>query len=504
MEALRRRDRRNPVHSVDGLGPSHSGENTGSGAKATMTVSYSSSMKLGRKSVFLLLSLFAVLMGASSEALAIDCVADANGVIDGFVNYPLPPAQIKTDGNCTIRNYPASNPLTSNISWFGNNPTSWLLIFDNVVFTGNMSCNLNSQGNFIWFTNGSTSTLKSECLNLLIPVEKINKQNPPGPPIAMIGVPFTYTLRIPTLFDPATGTVIKTDGSPNDLHGITVTDDLNATGVDLSFVSERAYWLSDGTPIPHTFSNFGGVLTFDNFPVVPALRQFVIEVTVVLNDNPTKNVPGKQFANTAKWDFGRLIGGVYYEPLPGEWGVTPPLTIAAPVLTVTKSGPATMNLGQWGNFAINVQNTGTSDAWDVTLRDLLPHGATGGMCDRTPEILSAQVFAADGVTPIPGKGPLSQGSGYTFSYSAAPNCRLDMTMLGATARIGPSERLIVRYRTQLDADTQNGVALTNVAGAIQWFSGDSSNANRKPYTRTLTNGTPGILDHEDAHTVTWA
>ena len=289
---------------------------------------------------------------------SVDCVADRRGVIDGFVN-PVSPSQINIDGNCTIRNFSASNPLTSNISWYGDNPTSWLLIFDNVVFTGNMSCNLNSQGNFIWFTNGSTSTLKSQCLNLLIPVEKINKQNPPGPPIAMIGVPFTYTLTIPTLFDPATGTVIKTDGSRNDLHGITVWDDLIATGVDLSFVSERAYWLNNGTAIPHTFSNLGGKLTFDNFPVVPAGQQFVIEVTVVLNDTPL-NTPGKQFVNTAKWDFGRLIEGVYYEPLPGEWGVSPPLTIAAPVLSVTKSGPATMNLGEWGEFAINVQNTGTS------------------------------------------------------------------------------------------------------------------------------------------------
>src|SRR5262249_59219039 len=51
---------------------------------------------------------------------------------------------------------------------------------------------------------------------------------------------------------------------------------------------------------------------------------------------------------------------------------------------------------------------------------------------------------------------------------------------------------------------QNGVALTNVAGAVQWFNGDSSNPNRKSFTRTLTNGTPGILDHEDAFTVTTA
>ena len=161
-----------------------------------------------------------------------------------------------------------------------------------------------------------------------------------------------------------------------------------------------------------------------------------------------------------------------------------------------------MNLGQWGNFAIDAQNTGLSDAWNVSLRDLLPDGATGGMCDRTPEILSAQVFAADGVTPVPGKGPLNAGTDYSLIYNAAPNCRLDMTMLTAAGRIGANERLIVRYRTQLDTGTQDGITLTNVAGAIQWFNGDPSNANRVAYTRTLTNGTVGILDHEDAYTVT--
>src|SRR5262252_9086577 len=136
---------------------------------------------------------------AQAQSGGVNCVADRGGVIDGFVN-PVSPAQINIDGNCTIRNFTASNPLTSNISWYGNNPTSWLLVFDNVVFTGNMSCNLNSQGNFIWFTNGSSSTLKQSCLNLLVDVEKINKQNPPGPPIATIGVPFTYKLTGPVLY----------------------------------------------------------------------------------------------------------------------------------------------------------------------------------------------------------------------------------------------------------------------------------------------------------------
>src|SRR5437773_7663536 len=178
--------------------------------------------------------------------------------------------------------------------------------------------------------------------------------------------------------------------------------------------------------------------------------------------------------------------------------------VAGPVLVVTKSGPATMNLAQWGNFSIDVQNTGTSDAWNVTLRDLLPHGATGGMCDLTPEIQSAQVFAADGVTAVAGKGPLNAGSDYSLSYSAAPNCQLDITMLTAAGRIGPNERLIIRYRTQLDANSQNGVTLTNVAGAIQWFKSDNTIPPRTSSTHTLTTGTPGILDNQDAFTVTVA
>src|SRR5207245_1121110 len=92
-----------------------------------------------------------------------------------------------------------------------------------------------------------------------------------------------------------------------------------------------------------------------------------------------------------------------------------------PALVVRKSGPATMSPGQFGNFGLDVQNTGGSDAWNVSLRDLLPAGATGGMCNLTPQILSAQVFAADGVTAVVGKGPLTQGIDYSLSYGSAPN-----------------------------------------------------------------------------------
>src|SRR5258707_13129063 len=75
-------------------------------------------------------------------------------------------------------------------------------------------------------------------------------------------------------------------------------------------------------------------------------------------------------------------------------------------------------------------------------------------------------------------------------------------MLSAAAVIGPTQRLIVTYQTQLDANTQNGARLTNVAGTTLWYNGPSSDTGRQNYTCTLTNGTPGVLDCQDAHTVT--
>ena len=165
--------------------------------------------------------------------------------------------------------------------------------------------------------------------------------------------------------------------------------------------------------------------------------------------------------------------------------------------------PATMNLGQLGQFGLNVQNTGVSDAWNATILDRLPKGTpTGGMCSFTPQILSAQVFQADGVSAVAGKGPLVAGADFSISYSGAPTCELTLTMLTAAATISQNQRLIINYRTQLDANSQNGVTLTNVAGAIQWFDGDPSISTRQGFTRTLTDGTPGVLDFQDAHTVT--
>src|SRR5260370_9692276 len=75
----------------------------------------------------------------------------------------------------------------------------WVVLFDNVAFTGNLSRD-KSHGNFIWFVNGSiTGAHVLGCANLFVPVDKIDKQNPPAPPFVSIGAPFTYTLIFPPL-----------------------------------------------------------------------------------------------------------------------------------------------------------------------------------------------------------------------------------------------------------------------------------------------------------------
>ncbi len=447
---------------------------------------------------FALLLLSAVPARAQSVG---GCVANFGGVIDGFVN-PVPPSQINIDGNCTIRNFPASNPLTSNISFSGTG-RGWLVVFDNVDFVGNLSCD-KSHGNFVWFVNGSTTRAHIlTCANLFVPVDKIDKENPPGPPFVSIGVPFTYTLTFPQLVSATTGAVVNPNGSNVEVDQVAVTDNLNATGVSLSYVNSSAAWKGSGASVPFAVSNASGLLTFSGFPPIPAGQQIVLSVTVVLNNAVPPNSPGTQFSNTANWTLGTTIGGTFHFPLTGQQGISsPPLTIAAPSLVMTKGGPATMNPGQLGQFTLNVQNTGNSDAWNATIVDKLPTGPTGGMCNMTPQVLSAQVFQADGVTPVAGKGPLKAGTDYTLSYAGAPACTLTLNMLSAAAVIGPTQRLIATYQTQLDANTQNGTTLTNVAGTTLWYNGPSSDTGRQSYTCTLTNGTPGVLDCQDAHTVT--
>ncbi|MEJ2522873.1 MAG: hypothetical protein P8080_08345 [Gammaproteobacteria bacterium] len=160
-----------------------------------------------------------------------------------------------------------------------------------------------------------------------------------------------------------------------------------------------------------------------------------------------------------------------------------------------------MRVGAPAIFYLDLQNTGDATAWNITIADVLPDIAAGGMCAAPPDEIVVQRFAADGTTPL--GDALIPGTDYASSFVAAPACTLTLEMLSDAAALAPSERLRVTYRAALDTDTREDAVLTNVAGATSWASapGTEPSAPVREYVRTLTDGTVGVLDHEDAHTV---
>jgi large repetitive protein len=288
--------------------------------------------------------------------------------------------------------------------------------------------------------------------------------------------------------------VHATNASTSPATSVVITDDLNSAGAGrLTFVNPAA--TMNGSTAGVTV--VGSVLTA-NYSSVNGLLQPGQSIDVRFRAQIASGLPaGTTLTNTAlvTWNTPTETASASVSIAIGE--------TSAPNLVLTKTGPVTMSLGQLGQFGLNVQNTGVSDAWNATILDRLPKSSpTGGMCSFTPQILSAQVFQANGITPVPGKGPLVPGTDFSISYNGVPTCELTLTMLTAAATISQNQRLIINYQTQLDANSQNGVTLTNVAGAIQWFDGNSTTPNRNTFTGPLTNGTPGVLDNQDAHTVT--
>jgi len=286
-------------------------------------------------------------------------------------------------------------------------------------------------------------------------------------------------------------------------------DDPSLTSVELDVVLELAV---DGVPTgPLTFTfTFNHEETPNNqtpcpYPTPPG-EGCTDRVTIVASAAPTTfNVDGVDYTlemsflddgNPVSEFITREGGTVNSSGLVGEFTLPPGLTVA-------KSGPASMRLAEWGDFVIDVRNGSDADAYNVTLLDRLPDGPTGGMCAAPPEILSARVFEADGVTTVPGKGPLVEGTDYSLVWDGAA-CELSLRTLTAAAVVGVDERLLIAYRTELDTDSEDGATLTNVAGAIEWFSDAETNPARVRYARTLTDGTEALVDHEDAHSVTVA
>ena len=311
---------------------------------------------------------------------------------------------------------------------------------------------------------------------------------------AAIGEQFTYRITVPAT--PQTTA----------LNDVRILDDLNASLADMTFVSvaisSAQAWVAPWTP-----ANTGTAknLVIEDTIVgidIPAGLQAIIDITVVLDDTSPPNVRGLLFSNTADYTY-----NVTQDP--GQPGISGDMTIVEPdIMQLSKTGPPTMRIGLPGSFTISVQNKGNGIAWDTTITDEIPNPTPGGMCDVAPNNIVAQIYLPDGTTPVDGT-PLVEGVDYITSFSGAPAdpiCTLTLTMQTADAAIAADHWLIVNYQASLDLDSVGGTVLTNVAAATEWFSGDTAGAGAtgaiRTYTGTLSDGTVGTDDEQDAHNTT--
>ncbi|MEN8168987.1 MAG: isopeptide-forming domain-containing fimbrial protein [Pseudomonadota bacterium] len=510
--------------------------------------------RAGRRFASQVALLFTLLLGAVSQAQAGEFCSTINGGnIDGSI--PAVRAELATltqitiDTDCTFSNFPQSDPLTVTVNFQTNDPSIYLIVFDNVYFSGNMACS--NVDHKLWFVNGADYASGNSCQDLFIPVESIGKASPAA--TAAVGDPFTYTLKIPVMYDPADDIWYDTP-SPNTIGNIKICDDLTdligpdhyepadkATGADLTYISHTA--TLDGAPITLDLSpahptfcpgaDGNKILYFSDannadLTNLTAGSQIELNITVVL-DNTAGNTVGSTFINNAEWWFARSIdldeNGIieqatgpydeitgtcntgidadgdgkceyeFFEPLPGQSGAAARMAIDEPDFQVTKDGDqAVINIGDTVNYTVEAYNAGTVTAWDTEVTDVLP----SGMCVTTDPLLtlSAQIFDSGG-TPR----PLTVGAGndYTASYNSA-TCTLLVTMESMNAAVGPAETLVITYQSTLD-DTYgtDGATLTNVAGTTDWYTADPEGLYLPDSGGTaLTDGTPGITDDDEA------
>ena len=340
------------------------------------------------------------------------------------------------------------------------------------------------------------SNIAQVTLNTVQP-NALLKTNPADTSIS-IGETFSYRITIP---DTPQATA---------LYDVQILDNLTTSAADLMYASAtRVSGSQPWTPV-----NIGTVT--DNLIIaditngidIPANEQVVIDITVTLRDSSPPNVTGLAFTNAASYTFNQVNGDNATASI-GLGNTTPAMTIVEPELTLDKRGPAgPVNFLAPIPFTVVAENIGTGPAFDTTIVDQLPAVPdnallTGGTCDTTPINFNARITTtADESTVV---RALALGTDYTATHTAAPTCQLVVTTLSNNARIEAGEKLIVSYETTLDVGTQSGAALTNIAGVTRWFSLDTAGSGAtgeiREYTRTITDGTPGTIDFQDAFTV---
>ncbi|WP_444905163.1 isopeptide-forming domain-containing fimbrial protein [Microbulbifer sp. CnH-101-E] len=306
-------------------------------------------------------------------------------------------------------------------------------------------------------------------------------------PTASIGEPFNYRITIPQTPQPAA------------LHDVSVLIDLSVSAADLEFIG-AAKVSGKNAFTPQNTGSASALVIADttNGIDVPAGEQVVIDVTLRLRDSNPPNVDGFMFSNSASYSYNYDNDNPAMGQGAGAGNSTLDMQVVEPTaITLTKTGPASVQSGLPGTFTLDLHNIGTGPAWDISVTDILPDNNPGGMCETAPNNFAAQITDAAG-TAI---ATLSEGTDFNTAFDAA-SCTLAITSIGAGAMLAADHHLLLSYDATLDADTRDGDTLTNIAGVTLWHSWDSSAPEARQYTRPApTDGTPGVLDHEDAYTL---
>ena len=312
-----------------------------------------------------------------------------------------------------------------------------------------------------------------------------------------IGDTVTYELRL-NLPEATISNVVLNDTLPQGLRFERVVSINGDTTALYSAVSPFTYSdigaptvTGDPTTGPTTVNwNIGQVVNAGDNNT--SNNTFVIRYEAIVLSGVLAQANNTPLTNTATLDY--TLGGA---PAPTQTD-TETINVIQPNLVMTKTGPAGVQFSYTSTFTLDVQNTGTSTAWDATVTDRLPNldPAAGGMCDTPPSAFTASV----------GSTALTQGTDYDVAWSPAPTCELTFTMKTVNAAIPSGQHLIITYDAMPDNDNAGGVSLTNIAGATQWFSQDTAGAGAtgqtETYTRTLAIPDPGVAtDHQDDHTV---
>ncbi|MCG6939587.1 MAG: DUF11 domain-containing protein [Gammaproteobacteria bacterium] len=255
----------------------------------------------------------------------------------------------------------------------------------------------------------------------------------------------------------------------------------------------------------------------DNTLDIPPGQSLVLTYQAIVKTlSPLSTV----LSNSVYVDWTSLDGDSVYErtgagcpaiTAPNDYCVGPVTAMVAlvePELTLEKRGPAgTVSYGVGIPYTLVLENTGNGTAFGARVIDKLPDAAdnpplTGGTCDTAPQNFNVRITsAADESTVL---RALTQGVDYTVSHTAAPTCELVVDTVSTPSGIVAGEKLLITYDAYLDSGSQGGALLSNIAGVTTWYSQDVSagTTGLLAFTRTITDGTPGVVDHQDTATVT--